>query len=283
MKNILVPIDFSPYALSAAKTAAAVALKSGANIHLLHIANIPVGWNKLSVAQQQKQPLLEGRFVESKLKLEKFSNLPIFKNCRVFTYVQGGVPFEQIPLFAKHNKISLIVIGAHGSGDSYLKFIGSTAQRVIRTASCPVLSVKKNFNFGSIKKILFASDFEEDVSAPINSIKNLANNFGANIDLAYINTPVHFVDDKTMEERMSKFMHKHKPIKFHTVIHNSNEKEDGIIECAKRRNANLLAMVTHLRRLRSSYLVSVTESVIFKSKLPVLTFVIDEARYQIKQ
>jgi hypothetical protein len=67
-----------------------------------------------------------------------------------------------------------------------------------------------------------------------------------------------------------------------TVIQNSNEKEEGILECAKKRNANMIAMVTHLRKERSSYLVGVTESILFKSKLPVLSFVIDESRYQLK-
>jgi nucleotide-binding universal stress UspA family protein len=282
MKNILVPIDFSTYSLSAAKTAAAIALKSGSNIHLLHIADIPVGWDKQSIAQQQKHPILEGRLVEAETKLDKFAQLPIFKNCNVGAIVQGGVPFEQITIFAKRNKITLIVMGVHGSGDSEMKFIGSTAQRVIRTAPCPVLGVKKNYNFGSLKKILFASDFDEDVSSPVNTIKNLAYDFGANIDFAYINTASHFVDDDTMQARMKRFVIVQKRVKFHTVIQNSNEKEDGILDCAKKRNASMIAMVTHLRREKSSYLVGVTESVLFRSKLPVLSFVIDESRYQLK-
>lgn len=282
MKNILVPIDFSPYSLSAAKMAAAIALKSGANVHLLHIADIPVGWDKLSIAQQQKHPIIQSRVVEAETKLDKFAQLAIFKNCNVGTNVQGGVAFEQINIFAKRNKMNLIVMGVHGAGESELKFIGSTAQRVIRAAPCPVLGVKKNYNFGSLKKILFASDFDEDVSAAINTIKNLASDFGANIDLAYINTASHFVDDDTMQARMKNFVIVQKRVKFHTVIQNSNEKENGILSCAKKRNASMIAMVTHLRRGKSSYLVGVTESVLFKSKLPVLSFVIDESRYQLK-
>jgi nucleotide-binding universal stress UspA family protein len=282
MKNILVPIDFSPYSLSAAKTAAAIALKSGSNIHLLHIADILVGWDKQSIAQQQKYPILEARLIEVETKLDKFAQLPIFKNCNVGTIVQGGVPFEQINIFAKRNKITLIVMGVHGVGESEMKFIGSTAQRVIRTAPCPVLGVKKNYNFGNLKKILFASDFDENVSSPVNTIKNLAYDFGANIDFAYINTASHFVDDDTMQARMKKFTIVQKKVKFHTVIQNSNEKEEGILDCAKKRNASMIAMVTHLRREKLSYLVGVTESVLFRSKLPVLSFVMDESRYQLK-
>ncbi len=279
MKNILVPIDFSAYSISAAKTAAAIASKSGGTIHLLHLADIPVGWGQHSVMDQQQYPMYENRLVEANIKIEKFSMLPIFKNCKVTTHVQGGVPFEQINIFANQNKINLIVMGVHGAGESEQKFIGSTAQRVLRMAPCPVLGVKKNFNFGSIDKILFASEFVEDVSPAVNTVKNLADSFEANIDLAYVNTPGHFIDDVTMEARMQKFAIAQKKVKFSHVIQNSDEKVDGILQCAKKRNANLIAMVTHLRRQKASYLISVTESVLFHSKVPVMSFILDDSRH----
>ena len=279
MKNILVPIDFSIYSMSAAKTAAAIASKSEGNIHLLHLTDIPVGWSQQSVADQQVYPKLEGRLVEANIKIEKFAKQAFLKNCNVVTHVQGGVAFEQIPLFAKRNNINLIVMGVHGAGESDGKFIGSTAQRVLRTAPCPVLGVKKDYNLGTLKKILFASDYIEDVGPAVNTLKNLANDFGANIDLAYVNTPGHFVDDTTMESRMEKFVIIQNRVKFHRVIQNSNEKVEGIIHCAKKRNANLIAMVTHMRTLKASYLVSVTENVLFHSTVPVLSFIIHQSRH----
>lgn len=281
MKNILVPIDFSAYSLSAAKAAVTIARKTGGNIHLLHLAKIPVGWNKVAVSVQQKYPQLEYTLVDAKIKLEKFSKQAIFKDRNIFTYVNGGVPFEQIVLFAKKNKIDLIVMGVHGTGDTELKYIGSTAQKVIRMAHCPVLGVKKNYTFGSIKKILFASDFDEDISPMVNIIKNLASDLGANIDLAYVNTAGHFTDDATTEERMKQFTIVQKRVKFHHVIQTSAEKDAGILTCAKKRNAQIISMATHLRKQKAGYLVGVTESVLFHSRLPVLSFVIDESRFQI--
>lgn len=279
MKNILVPIDFSPYSVSASKTAASVAAKSGGRIHLLHLlSDVPVNWDNLPVAKQQDYPILEGKLVEAKIKLERFSRQPFFKNCDVIFHVQGGVAFEQINLFAKKNKIDLIVMGAHGDGESELKFIGSTAQRVIRAASCPVLSVKKNYNSGSFKKIMFASDFNPEVKSAMNSVKNLASTLGANIDLAYINTPGHFQDDNTMDARMQKFIVKPSQVKFHTVVQNSNSREEGILECASKRKADMIALVTHLRTHKPSYLISTAETVLLHSNVPVLSFVSDGAK-----
>lgn len=279
MKNILVPIDFSTYSLSAAKTAAALAAKSEGQIHLLHLLpEVPVNWDNLSVAKQQDYPMLEGKMVEAKIKLERFSRQPFFKDSDVIFHVQGGVAFEQINLFAKKNKMDLIVMGAHGDGESELKFIGSTAQRVIRAASIPVLSVKKNYNPGSIKKIMFASDFNPEVKPAMNTVKNLASTLGANLDLAYINTPGHFLDDNTMEARMQKFVVKEGRIKFNTVIQNSTTREEGILECAAKRKADMIAIVTHLRTHKPSYLISTAETVLLHSNVPVLSFVSDGAK-----
>ncbi|MEK6782601.1 MAG: universal stress protein [Bacteroidota bacterium] len=274
MKNILVPIDFSIFAISAAKTAAAIVSKSGGNIHLLNLIDIPVGWQKQPVSVQQGYPVLENRLVEAEIKMEKFAKLAFFKNCNVITHVLGGVAFEQIVIFAKSKKMDLIVMGIHGKGETEDKFIGSTAQRVIRTATCPVLSVKRGFNLGRVNKFLFASNFEENISSAMTVVKDLAIDFGANVDLAYINTPGYFVDDQTMEFRMKKFTEAHKKLKFNRVIHNSNEKEEGILQCAKKRHANIIAMVTHLRTVEPSYLISGTDGVLFHSKVPVLSFII---------
>ena len=279
MKNILVPIDFSAYSISAAKTAASLAAKSEGRIHLLHLLpEAPVNWDNLSVAKQQDYPKLEGKMVEAKIKLERFSRQPFFKDCDVIFHVQGGVAFEQIALFAKKYKMDLIVMGAHGDGESELKFIGSTAQRVIRSASIPVLSVKKNYNPGSIKKIMFASDFNPEVKPAVNTVKNLASILGANMDLAYINTPGHFHDDNTMEARMQKFVVKGGQIKFSTVIQNNNNREEGILECVDKRKADMIAIVTHLRTHKPSYQIGTAETVLLHSNVPVLSFVSDGAK-----
>lgn len=279
MKNILVPVDFSAYSISAAKTAAALATKSEGRIHLLHLmSEVPVNWDSLSVAKQQDYPKLEGMMVEAKIKLERFSRQPFFKGIDVIFHVQGGVAFEQIVLFVKKHKMDLIVMGAHGDGESELKFIGSTAQRVIRAASIPVLSVKKNYNPGSIKKIMFASDFNPEIKPAMNVVKNLASILGANIDLAYINTPGYFIDDNTMEARMQKFVVKEGKVKFSTVIQNSTSREEGILECAAKRKADMIGIVTHLRTHKPSYQIGTAETVLLHSNVPVLSFVSDGAK-----
>lgn len=280
MKNILVPIDFSVYAQSAARAAVAVADKTGAAIHLLNIAAIPVGWQNLSVSEQQNHPLVEAKYVEAKINLDKFSQLPMFKGRTISTHLEGGIAFEQINIFAKKNHADLIVMCVHGSEEAATKFIGSTAQRVVRTAPCPVMSVKKDFSFGAIKKILFASDFDENVVPAINTTLDLAGHLAADVYFGYVHLPGDLVDQKIVESRLEKFGIAQKGITLNTVVHNSNEKEIGIIHCAKEQDAHIIAMVTHLRKQKPGYLLSTTDSVLFHSKVPVISFILDEHRHQ---
>ena len=61
---------------------------------------------------------------------------------QIEAHVRAGVPFQEICYFAEQTLIQLIVVGTHGrSGLAHL-LIGSTAERVVQHARCPVLSIK---------------------------------------------------------------------------------------------------------------------------------------------
>jgi nucleotide-binding universal stress UspA family protein len=53
-----------------------------------------------------------------------------------------GIPYEEILKFAEEKNIDLIVIGTHGRKGIDRVLFGSTAERVVRNASCPVLTVR---------------------------------------------------------------------------------------------------------------------------------------------
>jgi nucleotide-binding universal stress UspA family protein len=273
MKNILVPIDFSSCSVSASKMGAYLAKKTGATLHLLHVANIPVGWANQSLKERQKNPVLEKRFVDAEIKLKKFSKSPIFRRIPVTTTVKGDVPFEQILSFAKAHFIHLIVMGAHGAGETARLFIGSTAQRVLRMAPCPVLSVKKNYIPKDIRKIVFASDFDEDITRPVNTAKNLAATLKASIDLLYVDTPTRFKDSEELARRMKAEVHAQKQVPFKCVIYQDHEIESGVISYAKKSKAGMISLVTNLRKRKAGYLLGVTETILFHTDVPVLSFV----------
>lgn len=272
MKNILIPIDYSVFSTSAVKTGAYIAKKTDAYVHLLNIACAPEDWEKISASQQRKYPEIERNMAEAEIKLLKYSENPIFNLDKTITRVTGGSPFKQIVQYAEKNKIDLIILGAHGISDNDGLFIGSTAQRVLRTAPCLVLSVKKNFNPIALKRILFASDFEEDgIGSSFKPIKNFATDIHAKIDFAFINTPQNFLDSDTIENRIKNFSAYQRDIKPHAFIRNDYTKEGGILNVSKKIKSNVIALVTHNRRSKKNYAIGVTETILFHSGVPVLS------------
>lgn len=274
MKNIVIPIDFSPYSNSAARTGAFLARKTYSRLHLLHVVAGPENWDRMSVSDRQKNPEVETRMVENTMRLEKFAKDPMFEDINVATHVKTGIAHERIVSFSRTHKADLIIIGAHGTGESGAIFVGSTAQKVLRVASCPVLSVKLNFDPASVKNILFPSDFEENVTDALDIVSELAVAVHAGIDLTFINTPANFVDSGASEQRMLAIQPKKDGVEINRFVYNHYQKDNGIIQAAKERGAGLIAMVTHNRKGKPAYSFGITESVLFLSDVPVLSMIV---------
>jgi nucleotide-binding universal stress UspA family protein len=271
MKNILVPIDFSAFSLSAAKTAAYFSKKLGAQLHLLHVVFAPPDWNTLPVEMQQNYPDIESRLVEAEIRLDKFAAQSLFKGVTVNTYVYSGMPYDQIIQFAQAYRMDLIVLGAHGAGESDGLFIGSTAQRVLRMASCPVLSVKKEYHASAFKHILFPSDFTENVEPTIQTVNTLADSLQADVNFLYVNTPLNFSDTHSVEKKMTQRIPAQKKVKYSRTIYNDFDMEQGILNFARNRNIDLITMVTHNRKGQPDYLLGSTETLLFHSEVPVMS------------
>ncbi len=274
MKKILVPVDFSISAHATVKVAASLAKTLKSKIHLLHVVLAPSEWNKMSVATQQKFPDVETRIMDATIKMENLSREKFFNGLDVTHAVQTGQATEKIIDYATAQKINLIVMGAHGAGDTDALFVGSTAQRVIRLSPCPVISVKKNQDLSKIKQILFVSDFEEDIAKALDGTIELALLFKAKLELAYINTPAKFKDTDSIEKAMNLALPKEPSIKITTSIYNYYERDKGILNIIDRINPQLVAMVTHGRKSKPLYQISVTDTLLFHSKVPILSFIL---------
>ena len=142
VNKILVPIDFSPHSSEAIERAADMACRYGATLELLHVFN-PVAY---AMAESQRVP--DGEQVESALDefrrklVEAQEDAGAAGAPRVTaTLLEGGV-FESILRFARENGHDLIVMGTHGRSGLPHMVIGSIAARVVRTSSCPVLTVR---------------------------------------------------------------------------------------------------------------------------------------------
>ena len=140
IRSILVPVDFSDPSQAALRHAAEIAEKFGATLVLLHVVE-PVGtpdfaYNPLMLdddkvaarARAELHKLTATNGIDSKL-IEK-------------VVVRNGPAFHEITRAAESLKVDLIVIATHGYKGLKHVLLGSTTERVVRHASCPVWVVR---------------------------------------------------------------------------------------------------------------------------------------------
>jgi len=143
-KRILLCTDFSENSEPAAQAAMDYARAFSAELMIIHVLN----------SSQIGYPSLEGQVpVDIRETLDKIQEsvekaLQLKgEECsqelgEVKTYSRIGIPAREIVVFAERNSVDLIVMGTHGwTGFKHL-LMGSTAENVVRTAKCPVLTVK---------------------------------------------------------------------------------------------------------------------------------------------
>lgn len=140
IKRILVPTDGSEGALEAAEYAAGLVRHFRANVTLLHVVQplrVMLHVSGLEREQVQKELLEAGKAILT-LTQAPFARAGIPAD----TELREGSPGDLIAEVAEQGNYDLIVIGSRGSGMSDSWLLGSVAQRVARSAPCPVLVVR---------------------------------------------------------------------------------------------------------------------------------------------
>ncbi len=140
--RILTAIDFSENSESAFDHALILATKFDAELTVIHVINEPVDLRGFYVPHISFEAL-EKEIEESAVKMmTEFcaARLGTFTNYK--TEIITGIPYEEITLAASRINASLIVIGTHGRTGLDRILFGSTAERVVRSAGCSVLTVR---------------------------------------------------------------------------------------------------------------------------------------------
>jgi universal stress protein A len=140
--KILTAIDFSENAECAFDYALTLARQFNAELTIIHVINEPVDLRGFYVPHISFEQL-EKEIEESAVKMmETFCSARLGDFTNYKTAIVTGIPYEEITATAEKIDASLIVIGTHGRTGLDRILFGSTAERVVRSASCPVLTVR---------------------------------------------------------------------------------------------------------------------------------------------
>jgi nucleotide-binding universal stress UspA family protein len=274
MKRILVPIDFSKEAEGAARVAARIARRTGSEIYLLHMLELPVNTidpTELSTIISEPQAIYFMKMAHEKF--DKFKKSSFFQGIKVIESVQFHYAFKGIIKESEKFDIDLIVMGSQGASGLQEMFIGSNTEKVVRRSKVPVLVIKDGSDDFEVRKIVFASDFSDECKRTFQKVLDFAYLFRAEMHLLYVNTIHNFNTTRAIEEKIDKFIEGFEMSKCTKNIYNDISIENGILSFSRGIDADIIALNTHGRSgLSQLFNGSVGQELTNHALRPVVTF-----------
>lgn len=179
MKKILLAVDFSAGSPLALQHAVRIAEKFGANLLLLHVVHEPAEAPGFYASKKAGKKVLRNMEQTAEQMMEEFVSVHLKKFKKFETHMAPGLPAPQIVKLAKKANADLIVVGTHGRSGLKRLMLGSVADRVIRSAPCPVLAVhepkgkkkkkKKGTDAGAAKRVEKTKNSRDGVEKSLES------------------------------------------------------------------------------------------------------------------
>lgn len=141
IKSIVVPVDFSATSRRALAYAVRLAEQFGGKITVIHVIE-PIAAPEFAAVALLIENDAARKAAKAKLE-ELLREMKVSKRLIEKTVVRFGTPFAEITAAARTLKADLIVLTTHGYTGLKHVLMGSTAERVVRHAPCPVLTVRE--------------------------------------------------------------------------------------------------------------------------------------------
>jgi len=227
MKNLLVPIDFTPVTEAALQHALILARLTSAQIILLHIVKDP---NDLGAALK---------------KLEQLAAKYAQAGLRIITEVQQG-KIEDIGRLAAAYETNLVYMGTHGlQGLQYL--LGSRALQVVSAAKSPFIICQKAPIHDQLKEIVVPIDFIAEEKQILHAVIDIAKVWGARIHLFSAKHKDEFLSKRTqLNLNYAKNLLKNNNMAFLDVAETGSKGYmNDLLDYAHTINADLIAIINH--------------------------------------
>ena len=293
MTRILFATDFSDGAARAQEYATSLAMTWDADLDILHVLEVPAWMPSATTGISSLEPI----YKDVILQLDEMQKQIARKGVAATVRRVRGIPSEQINQAAKECGSDLVVLGTEGRTGRDYRLLGSTAERVTKTAPCPVLAVRplrkeavRHVTVSEspivIQHILTPVDFSSPSLASLEYAIQFANRVGAKLTLLHVLEPVFH------DLGLGLGQIEHEPVKrahweahlaeLAALVRSFGLSADtvvcggipshSILACALKRQCDLIVMGTHGRRgLSNGRFGSVAEAVLRQATCPVLT------------
>lgn len=273
MKKILLPIDFSKHSEYASKLASKIALKTDGEIHLIHMIELPSGFNDVASGTNISIPESMLYIKKIKEKLIDFKTKFFPKVEKVYHAIRFQNPYEGIRDYSKKINANLIIMGSKGQTALEEILIGSNTEKTVRNSDIPVIITKKDNDNFKLKKLVFASTFENDEAKALEGFLDFASKFKSKIYFLTVNTPNNFENTTESKNKIEAFIKKYNVKDYSIKVYNDKTVQDGILNYSNENNIDMVSLATHGRSGLSRFFNGSVSIDLSKNILkPVLTF-----------
>lgn len=273
MMNILIPTDFSDLSLVAIEYGVKMANRMNGTVTLIHVMDRVVKPTRASMQEEAKaigreaSALARERFVPIVEEAERFNKT----DHPIVVKIRRGRSFSNtVRLFAKRNKIGLIIMGTKGARGLSKYVLGSNTVSVMEASRIPVLAVPARAQFKNFKNIVYAADLKF-LENEVDAMKPYLKLLDATLHM------LHVCDKKTDCEQLQtdvKGILKQVDYRKSTVMIKPGKPVDRAIDAyVKELKADMVTMFTHKRTAYENlFHRSMTKKMAFQSHVPLLAF-----------
>lgn len=282
MKKILVPTDFSENAENALQIAAQLAQKFKSEIYLLHMIELPSNESgPLGERRSNDLPEALGFMKLAKKRFTEILSRPYLKDIKVREIVEFHQAFEGIMETSREHGCDFIVMGSKGASGFKEMFIGSNTEKVVRTSEIPVLVIKDARPNFAVRDFVFATNLDNSNKRTLEKVVEFAKLMDARLHLLYINTANEFITSKDTDTYLEKYVEDIDFDNYEFHIYNDDSVEQGVLNFAKKINADLIGIATHGRKGLSHFFNgSISEDLVNHAHSPVITFKLEKPEHR---
>lgn len=269
IKNILFPTDFSENSRNALNFALEIALKSGANLHIMHSIEEPYDFPsriedvKKSLSQGVKK--LFDALEEDIRQDKKYEKIPIK------TYIQTGKALYTILEETENQDVDLVIMGSKGRTGLEKMLWGSTTAQIVERSDVPVLAVPVESKYHDFNQIIFATDYNDGDLKALQFVVSLAGLFDSHITTFHSSAKNDLKSDIMFRGFKELVTEKIKYSKIEFEAARSESFFDAVINKTGKDNISLLTMV-HYEKNFPPLPKQESKEMSYYSEVPLLVF-----------
>jgi nucleotide-binding universal stress UspA family protein len=247
--------------------------KSNASIALFHAVDFPIPLDAIYLDPTTAQDIMDRSYQGAEENLQKICRRFEKTNVEVDYMINSGNLTNLIKSYLDEFHFDLIIMGTHGASGVKEIIMGSNAEKIIRSAKCPVCIVPVQQSIRKLSRLLVPVNIEDLSDGYLHHLKELQHLLDAELHFLFVNTPGGYENERRFNDELTEILaHREFP---QYEIHTTRDfnPESGIFHFASDLHADIICMSTHGRiGLAHLFEGSLTEDIANHSKIPVWTY-----------